>query len=294
MLRSLLFVPGNNPGMLQSADVFGADAVIFDLEDSVHVAEKDNARNLVKAYLDTFPNLPKQIMIRINALDSGFFTADLDMLVSDRIDWIMLPKATVPEIKELSKRLSKLENDRKMNKKIRIMPIIELATSLIVIETIAAQKRVAGVLFGAEDYRADMSIKRTPEGTELFYPRSRIAVAARANKIDAIDTPFTDVTDDDALASDCDLASTLGMTGKAAIHPRQIQIINEHFSPSRELIDWANKVLKAKLEASKKGLGVFSLDGKMIDKPIISRAESIIRQAKACGLSGVEDEKQSE
>jgi len=284
MIRSLLFVPGNNPAMLQNSDVFGADGVIFDLEDSVHVIEKDNARNLVSRYLEEFPSLPGRIMIRINAIDTPFYEADLETIVSDRIDTIMLPKATIESVKGLSQRLTVLEKTKKMTKTITIFPIIERAISLLEVKDIASLERVDGLLFGAEDYCSEMGIKRTLAGTELIYPRSLIALCAKANDIDAIDTPFVDVSDDLALVQDCQAGAILGMNGKAAIHPRQVGTINEVFSPSSEQIFWAKKVLEAKKEADRKGLGVFSLDGKMIDKPIIERAGRIAELAERFGL----------
>jgi len=251
MLRSLLFVPGNNPSMLQNADVFGADAVIFDLEDSVHVFEKDNARNLVRNYLERYPALPTKILIRINAIDSPFFEADLLTIVSDKI---------------------------------------EKATSVLEAQEIATLERVEGLMFGAEDYCSEMGIKRTDAGTELIYPRSHIAICCKAANIDSIDTPFVDVMDEEGLEKDCMMSFNLGFNGKAAIHPRQVQIINQHFSPAKEQIDWALKVLEAKKEADKKGLGVFSLDGKMIDKPIIERALKIRQMAERFNLLEKTDE----
>ncbi len=280
MFRSLLFVPGNNPSMLQNADVFGADSVIFDLEDSVHVFEKDNARNLVRNYLDRYPALPTRILIRINASDSPFFEADILAIVSDRIDSIVLPKADIHAVKLLSEKLRELEKSKKLKKKISIIPIIEKATSVLEAQEISAFERVGGLLFGAEDYCSEMGIKRTDSGLELIYPRSHIAICCKAANIDAFDTPFVDVTDEEGLERDCITAFNLGFNGKAAIHPRQVQIINQQFSPSKEQIVWALKVLEAKKEADIKGLGVFSLDGKMIDKPIIERALKIRAMAE--------------
>ncbi len=284
MLRSLLFVPGNNPSMLQNSDVFGADAVIFDLEDSVHVIEKDNARNLVKNYLEKYPALPTKILIRINSIDSPFFEADLLAIVSNQIDAIVLPKANISAVTMLAKKLIELEKKKSMAKIISIIPIIESATSLLEAQVIASLERVEGLLFGAEDYCLEMGIKRTKTGNELIYPRSHIAICCKAANVEAIDTPFVDVMDEEGLEIDCDMAFGLGFTGKAAIHPRQAQIINHHFSPAQEQITWALKVLEAKKEADKKGLGVFSLDGKMIDKPIIERALKIREMANKFNL----------
>ena len=280
MRRSLLFIPGNNPAMLQNADVFGSDAVIFDLEDAVNVTEKDNARNLIHYYLETHTFLPMEVVIRINGLDTDYYLDDLDKVVSDSIDTIMLPKAKVQEVKELDAILSKLEKERNLKKTIKIIPIIELAQSVLQVEEIASLNRVDGILLGAEDLSSDMEVARTKEGREIEYARCRVAMACKAYQIDAIDTPFTDVNDNEGLKKDCLNCKSLGMNAKAAIHPNQIDTINESFLPTQKLIIWAKRVMVATEEANKKGIGAFSLDGKMIDKPVIERAMKILKKAQ--------------
>ena len=279
MRRSLLFIPGNNPSMLRNADIFLADGIILDLEDAVSVSEKDAARDLVKSFLLSIKNYSSEIIIRINGFDTPFYLNDLEAVVSDKIDTIMLPKATIESTKALINELSKIEKKKNLKKKIAIIPIIELAISLIQVDEIAALDRVNGILLGAEDLTSDLEVKRTKEGTEIFYARSRVVVSCKAYQIDAIDTPFTDVNNDAGLLRDASFSKSLGMNAKSAIHPNQINIINEVYSPSEDEINWAKKVLLATEEAKKKNLGVFSLDGKMVDKPIISRAEKIIKKA---------------
>ena len=280
MRRSLLFIPGNNPAMLSNADVFGSDGVIFDLEDAVNVVEKDNARNLIHYYLEDHPNLDLEVVVRINGLDTEFYQADLDMIVSDNIDAIMLPKARITYLEELDKLLTKYEKERCLKKKIKILPIIELAISVLEVDKIASMNRVDGILLGAEDLSSDMEVARTKEGKEIEYARCRVATDCKAYQIDAIDTPFTDVNDKEGLTKDCLNAQTLGMNAKAAIHPNQIDTINEVFLPSEKLINWALRVKQASDEASAKGIGVFSLDGKMVDKPVMDRANKILAKAK--------------
>ena len=280
MRRSLLFIPGNNPAMLQNADVFGADAVIFDLEDAVNVTEKDNARNLIHYYLETHTFLPMEVVIRINGLDTDYYLDDLDKVVNDSIDTIMLPKAKVKELKELDTILTKLEQERNLKKKIKIIPIIELAQSVLQVEEIASLNRVDGILLGAEDLTSDMEVTRTKEGKEIEYARCRVAMACKAYQIDAIDTPFTDVNDPSGLRVDALNAQTLAMNAKSAIHPNQIDTINEVFLPAPKLINWAKRVKMASDEALAKGIGVFSLDGKMVDKPVIERALKILAKAE--------------
>ena len=280
MRRSLLFIPGNNPAMLQNADVFGSDAVIFDLEDAVNVTEKDNARNLIHYYLETHTFLPMEVVIRINGLDTDYYLDDLDKVVSDSIDTIMLPKAKVQEVKELDAILSKLEKERNLKKSIKIIPIIELAQSVLQVEEIASLNRVDGILLGAEDLSSDMEVARTKEGREIEYARCRVAMACKAYQIDAIDTPFTDVNDPVGLRIDAQNAQTFAMNAKSAIHPNQIDTINDVFLPAPKLINWAKRVKAASDDALSRGIGVFSLDGKMVDKPVIERALKILAKAE--------------
>ncbi len=283
MRRSLLFIPSNNPAMLQNADIFGADSVIFDLEDAVNITEKDNARNLLFYYLNAHKNQPMEVVVRINGLDTKYYQEDLEKIVSDNIDTIMLPKATIEYVNELDKLLTEIENRKQMSKKIKVLPIIELAISVLQVDTIASLNRVDGILLGAEDLTSDMEVVRTKKGTEIEYPRAKVAMACKAYKIDAIDTPFTDVNDNLGLKDDALHAMQLGMNCKAAIHPNQLDTINEVFMPSQTQIIWASRVMKANEDANAKGLGVFSLDGKMVDKPVLDRARKILAKAKKFG-----------
>ena len=277
MRRSLLFIPGNNPAMLQNADVFESDAVIIDLEDAVSISEKDSARNLVKHFLSTF-RLPNEVVIRINGMDTDFYCDDLDAVVCENIDTIMLPKANQQDLIKLDELLTKLESSRKLTKKIGVIPIIELAMSILDIRQIASSPRVNGLLLGAEDLTSDLEVMRTLASDEIFYARSMMAITCCAYQIDGIDTPFTDVNNEEGLVNDAKKARGLGLNAKACIHPNQIEVVNKVFSPSKENIEYSLRVLKAYEQAEKEGKGVFSLDGKMVDKPIIERAQKNMRK----------------
>lgn len=281
MRRSCLFIPSSNPGMLQSADIYHFDTVIFDLEDAVMMSEKESARELLKNFLSVADLKNKEVMIRINGLDNDFTVADVKSLVSDDIDAIMLPKARVKDIVYLDHLLTQIEIEKQLKKKISIVPIIELATSLLEVEAIAEQNRVDGILLGAEDLTSDMEVIRTEEGNEILYPRARIAIACKAYKIDAIDTPYTNVGNMEGLKRDALVAKGLGFNAKACIHPNQIDCINQIFSPTEKEILKAQKIIAA-YEQEKKG--AFSLDGKMIDKPILDRSQKILEKAKKFGL----------
>jgi citrate lyase subunit beta/citryl-CoA lyase len=279
MRRSLLFIPASRPGMLQNSEIFNADAIIFDLEDAVSSDEKDSARTLLQNFLQEF-NHNYEVIVRINGIDHLNGLLDLETIISSKIDTIMLPKARIASVKKLSEILTNFEKASKINKTIKIIPLIELAASVLEVEEIVGLPRVDGILLGAEDLTNDLEIERTKSGEEILYPRSRVAYACRAAGIDAVDTPFTDVLDDNGLYEDCIRAKSLGMTAKSAIHPNQVRFINEIFSPNQIQIEKALKII----EAAKNNSGVFSLDGKMIDKPIIERSQKIIEKAKKYNL----------
>ncbi|HOO43819.1 MAG TPA: CoA ester lyase [Bacillota bacterium] len=277
MFRSLLFIPGNNPSMIQNADVFESDGIIFDLEDSVALSEKDNARYLIGNYLGEGQSHPSLVVLRVNPVDTEFFEKDLQLLKTGKIDYILLPKSSVDSLSVLDEKLSVIEAENKLPVT-KVLALVESAKSVIEVFKIAKHQRVEGILLGAEDLCNDLEISRTNNGSEIQFARSRVIYACAANNIISIDTPNTSVNDESLLKQDCLNARSLGMKSKTAIHPNQLEIINEIFSPTRDEIKWAEQVVKARDENIDKG--AFSLNGKMIDKPLISKAEKIIEKAK--------------
>lgn len=284
--RSLLFIPANNPAMLQNADVFDADAVIFDLEDAVSLTEKDSARILLTHYLNFFPYEKNfEVIVRINSYDyKEYFYEDLNLLPFDKIDTIVLPKADLESLNALDEFLNNKEKELKLNRTINVIPLIELASSLIIVNDIVKHSRVDGLFLGAEDLSADMNFVRTTSGEEILLARSLITLAAKAYKIDAIDTPYTDIDNLYGLNSDALKAKSFGMNAKSAIHPNQINVINTVFSPTEKEIDYAKRLLKRADEAKKESLGVFSFQNQMVDKPVIERAMQVVNQAKRWNL----------
>ncbi len=285
--RSTLFMPGNNPGMLQSATVFGADSIILDLEDAVSISEKDSARILVRDAIKNLDYSEVEVIVRINATTTEMAFQDIDAIARVKPDALMIPKATENDMKTVDEILTKIEKEEGFEKNsIKLIPIAETAYGLEnIYEIIKSSKRTVAVLLGGEDLTADMGIKRTKEGTEIFYARNKVAVACRAAKVDYIDTPFTDVNDKEGLVKDTKLAKGFGATGKSAINPRQVDDINKVFAPSTEEIRYAKRVLKGVEEAEKEGKGVFAIDGKMVDAPVINRAKTVIEKANLLGLS---------
>ncbi len=283
LLRTLLFLPGNNPGMLQNGGVFGADAVILDLEDAVSPNEKDAARFLVSNALKKVDYRKSKTVVRVNPMGFGG-EEDLASIVPAKPDALLLPKINTAE--ELNSIIDYIDQfEEKGNKTIAIIPLIETALGVANINTIAhANSRILAIAFGAEDYSASIGTGRTKEGLEIFTARTLIVNAAASADLDAIDTPFTDAQDDAGLLEDSLLAKSLGFKGKLAINPRQVDVIHQAFTPTAKEIRWAVRVLQVIEEAKKQGSGVIALDGKMIDAPIALRAERTLKIAEYLNL----------
>ncbi|SHH33588.1 HpcH/HpaI aldolase/citrate lyase family protein [Desulfosporosinus lacus] len=284
--RTMLFMPGNNPGMLQDAAILGADSIILDLEDAVSLTEKDSARILVREAIKTIDYSQVEVVVRVNPLDTEFGQPDVDMIARVKPDTLLIPKANEEEIKLVDKLLDKIEKEEGYPLGcIKIIALIETALGLEnVYNVIQASSRTVGVLLGGEDLTADLGIERTKEGEEIFYARNKVATVCRALKVDAIDTPFTDTNDYEGLEKDTAKAKGLGLTGKSAINPRQIETIHFVFAPTEDELKRALRILDAMEEAEKEGKGCCSLDGKMIDAPVINRAACTVDQGIRLGL----------
>ena len=287
MRRSMLFLPGNNPNMLQNGSVLGSDAVIFDLEDAVSPAEKDAARILVRntmKYLD----FGCERIVRINSIDTPYWQKDLDEVLPYKPNLILLPKTgCAADVETADDYMTALEEKLGMEKNtVGLMPLIETALGVENAYAIAsARPRVEALFLGAEDLTADLRCQRTKAGREIEYARTRLVVAARAAGVDVYDTPFTDVNDDEGIWVDTQLAKSLGFTGKSSISPRHVEVINQVFSPTRKEIDYAYEVMDAIRLAKEQGKGAIALHGKMIDAPIVARAERTIEMARQLGMS---------
>jgi len=288
--RSLLYVPGNMPSMLQNVPLFGCDAVLLDLEDAVPLAEKDAARILVRRFLDGYKNRNKEVLIRINGLDTKWALDDLKMVLPAKPDGIRLPKADTPEVVEhLDTLLTEYEEELGFEVgSFKILPSIETAEGVLnAPKTAKASERLIGLAFGAEDYTATMEINRTKTGEELFNARMNVLWGAKAAGIQAIDTIFADVNDMEALRKETELIKKLGFTGKCMINPRQIDVIHDVFAPKQEEVDYALEVMEAIKRAREMGTGVISLKGKMIDRPVVVRAARVLNTARAHGMVDV-------
>lgn len=288
-IRTALFVPGNRPDRVDKAVNSGADAVIIDLEDSVPLAQKEETRSKVREKV--FEHRDRKIIVRVNALSSGFLQGDLDEVIVKDLFCIMVPKVeSMEHINELDRLL--LDAEKKTGMKagtVDVIPLIESARAVQnifqIVSVTTDSSRIVTVAFGAADYTLDLGIEMTKEGAELSYPRSRIPVACRAAGIEPpLDTPFMiDLKDIESLKADAMRAKRLGFQGKLCIHPNQIDPCHAIFSPTREEILYAEKVIQAFEDAESKGMGAIQLDGKFIDYPIVNRSRRVLKLAVAIG-----------
>ena len=284
--RTMMFVPGANAAMLRDAPLYGADSIMFDLEDAVSLKEKDSARVLVHSALKTFDYGNIEIVVRINALDAGG-AEDIEAMVLAGVDVIRLPKTeTAQDIIDVEAVITEVEqqNDIPVGTT-KMMAAIESAEGVLNAPAIAkSSTRLIGIALGAEDYVTNMKTRRHPDGQELFFARSMILHAARAAGIAAIDTVYSDVDNTECFEAEVRLIKQLGFDGKSVINPRQIPLVNTIYAPTEKEIQNAKEVIWGIREAEAKGSGVISVNGKMVDKPIVERAERVIALALAAKL----------
>jgi citrate lyase subunit beta/citryl-CoA lyase len=275
----VLFSPGDRPELMRKAPRSDADTVVFDLEDAVAPGRKDAAREAVRDVLaDPEFDPGAEVCLRVNPGETA--ATDLDVVLGPdvRLDALMLPKATGAEdVTAVADRARERGFD------LPVLPIVESAAGVLAAPAVAAADDADALIFGAEDLAADLGATRTEEGTEVLHAREHVVVAASAADVDAIDTVYTDFEDDTGLADETEFALTLGFDGKLAIHPAQVPVINDAFTPDPERVEWAERVLAARDEAAAEGRGVFEVDGQMIDAPLIAQAERIVARAEAAG-----------
>lgn len=284
MRRSMLFLPGATPSIVTHGGTLQSDSIIIDLEDAVSPLEKDAARILTKQVLAGSKYMFCEKIVRINGLDTPFWQQDLEEIIPSRPDVILCPKInSTDDLEILSAKMDSIESAAGMELgTVKIMCLIETSRGVKNAYSIADfGGRVIALFFGAADFSADMQISRTKSGFELLYAKSRIVNACRSAQIDCYDTPCLEVEDADLLRQECQDGRALGFTGKAAINPRQVHIINEAFSPSEAEIKEAHDVLAALEHAKKMGRGVITLGNRMIDKPDILKAERILNFEKS-------------
>jgi citrate lyase subunit beta/citryl-CoA lyase len=281
-LRSLLFVPGNKENMLEKAAGLRPDILVPDMEDSVPNAEKDNARKTIQSFLPRLAETGLPIMPRVNSLDTGWLESDLAAVVGPEILGLSIGKINGPQdIETVSDLLAELERAVELTVgSLKLIPWLESARAIVkCYEICTSNPRIIGVAFGAEDFTHDMGVERLEDESEVAYARNVLCVAARAAHVTALDTPYFRFKDEAGLRANSAAAKQCGFKGKFAIHPAQIDAINETFSPSKAEIEHARRVVVAFEEAETAGRGSTSLDGKVIDVPVVKRARAVLELA---------------
>jgi len=286
--RSRLYLPGNEPKYFINAGLHAPDAIILDLEDSVHFAEKDAARLLVRNALRAVDFGAAERMVRINQLPLGL--TDLEEIVPQAPDLILVPKTETPEqIYDIVEALDSIARLSNVSRPIWLMPILESALGIENAFAIAkSSDRIAGLAIGLEDYTADLGAVKTANGDESLYARMRLVNAAHAAQVQAIDSVFGDVSDNEGLLRWGQASRGMGFEGMGCIHPMQIEPIHRAFTPTTSELGRAQQIVAAYEDAQARGLGVVSLGSKMIDAPVVQRALKLVKRARQMGLSAGE------
>ncbi len=285
-LRSWLFVPGNQPRMLAKAPALGADALLFDLEDSVPLAEKPRARELVaERVAGLVGQAGPPAYVRVNALQTGLCADDVAAVARPGLVGIMLPKADSAErVAEAAALLARAEESGAIEDTLKIVSIVETALGLVrAFEIASASRRVAAIAFGAEDFALDMGIARTREAEELCHARQTVAVSARAAGVGAIDMVYPWVDDEPGLIASVESGRRMGYRSKQVVHPRQLPVVNRLLGYSPEEVAWAERVVTAYAAGEAEGKGAVSLDGHAVDRPVVERARRILADSGADG-----------
>lgn len=277
--------------MMADAHIYGPDSIMLDLEDSVTMAEKDTARLLVYNALKSIDYGDTEMVVRINPLNTPYGKKDIEAVVKAGVHVIRMPKTeTAEEVVEVEREIERVEKEIGCLGSTQIMAAIESTLGVVNAYAIAtASKRMMGIALGAEDYSANLKTQRTPGGEELRLARETIVVAARAAGIDALDTVYSNLNDMETFRKEVEFIKTLGFDGKSIINPRQIEVVNEVFAPSEKAIEKARTIIAAIKEAEKKGSGVIAVNGKMVDRPVVIRAQRTIELALASGILTEED-----
>ncbi len=282
-----MYVTGSNPAIVKDAHIYGSDSLMFDLEDSVSVNHKDAARFLIYNALQTINYRGCELVVRVNGLDTPFGREDFKSIVKAKPDIIRLPKTETPEdVRQADELVAALEKEYGMEiGTVKLMAAVESPLGIINSYDIAkSSPRLVAMAIGAEDFVTSMKTTRSLDGEELTVARGQLLLACRAAKIYALDTVFSDINDDEGFAAEVRKIHKLGFDGKSVVHPRQVPIVHDIFTPSQDKIRYALRTFEAIKEAERNNSGVIALDGKMIDEPMVERARRVISLAKAAGV----------
>lgn len=281
--RSMLFVPGSNAGMISNTFIYKPDSIMFDLEDAVALAEKDSARILVAHALQHPLYKAMETVVRVNPLDSEFGLKDLNAVVRAGVDVVRMPKTeTAQDVIDMDNAITEIEKacGREVGSTL-MLAAIESPLGITQANQIAtASTRLIGIALGAEDYVRNLKTERSADGIELLFARCSILQAARAAGIQAFDTVYSNANNEEGFLNEAALIKQLGFDGKSLVNPRQIELLHNLFAPTQKDVEQAQRIIEAAEEAKRNGLGVVSLNGKMIDAPIIDRAQLVLERAK--------------
>jgi len=279
-------MPGDDRRKIEKSTTLGVDCICMDLEDGTALSKKVEARAVIAKAMKELDFGDSERCIRINSIGSGFEKDDLASALESKPDAIVVPKIeTVEQVKWVSDQIESYELSNKLDiGSIRLLAGLETAKGVLNLKEIAeADKRLEALIFGAEDYAASVGATRTNEGTEVLYARSAVVTACAANDIQAIDMVYIDFKDTEGLRIEAQAGVGLGFSGKQVIHPNQVQVTQEAFTPSDEAIAYAKRVVESFEASQKEGKGAYALDGKMIDMPLLKNAQNVLDRAKAAG-----------
>ena len=284
--RALLYMPGDDRRKIEKAATLGVDSVCMDMEDGVAIARKTEARAVIAQAMKELGFGRSERCIRINSVGSGFEKFDLAAAVAANPDAIVVPKVeTAQQVRAICEYIEMYERSSKIPlRSLRMLIGVETARGVLNLREIAeADKRLDAIIFGAEDYAASIGATRTREATEVLYARSAVVNACAANDLQAIDMVYIDFRDIEGLRAEAGQGAALGFSGKQIIHPSQVEVVQEAFTPSDEAIEYAQRVVRAFAASQKEGKGAFALDGKMIDMPLLKNAQKVLDRAQAAG-----------
>ncbi len=297
--RSMLFLPANNPALIRDVHIYKPDSVMFDLEDAIALSEKDSARilihNMLKVLGEIYQELNIETVVRINGLATDFWQQDLAAVVTAGVDMVRIPMTEQPEdVLAVAAEIEKIEQQcgREIGST-KIMVAIETAlgvmNSFAIAKTTYQTDRLVAMAISGEDFVTSMKTAKSITGEEMFTARSMVAMAARACDLEVLDSVYADINNDEGFIKEATLIKTMGFGGKSLVHPRQVELIHKVYSPTEQEIAKAQKIVRATKEALAKNLGVFTVDGKMVDGPIIDRAKRVLQLAVAANLISEED-----
>ena len=284
--RALLYMPGDDRRKIEKSTTLGVDCICMDMEDGTAINKKAEARAVISQAMNDLNFGDSERCIRINSIGSGFEKDDLASALAAKPDSVVVPKIeTAEQVKWVSEQIESYELSNKLNiGSIRLLIGLETAKGILHLKEIAeADKRLEAIIFGAEDYAASVGATRTKEGTEVLYARLAVVAACAANDLQAIDMVYIDFKDTEGLRTEAEHGAGFGFSGKQVIHPNQVPVTQEAFTPSDDAIAYAKRVVESFESSQKEGKGAYALDGKMIDMPLLKNAQKVLERAKAAG-----------